>query len=477
MIQEQVVYPVVIIAAYYFLKSGHVKSLFKLSRPLRMTENLASAATLLMSALYYVFVVYVKGFFPINPSYTEVIKASSAFEILGLKGDPILLPLSVISNPQNAVNALMHDFALKVLYIVLMFGTLLFVSFRSKLAIGAIGLMSLYLFSNYPGYYEIGNQYPLYVLPLIFVAAVYGLRKLQMRNTKPNFKAMIVVPLLFIVVVSPLSPLSTPLAEEGAVWYPIESLKPVKNAGSLKDLLNFIPTNASILTQNHIFPHVSSRINAYTFPLSNLSNDTDYLRFLIDSSEYILFDMATDDQARDVVMDMITQNNSYGAYAMGNDSFLFQRGFQGEPILVYTPVFSVQKGLYVAYGQVMNDSSSQSGEVAVSRKGLDQGIVTYGPYISLPSGNFSAVFRVKTFGTARNAIVNFDVSSGIGTEIITHMELNSTQISDGSWFNFTLPFSLNSYTSQIEFRTSSNGLTNLYVDTITLQGAHNAADD
>jgi hypothetical protein len=48
------------------------------------------------------------------------------------------------------------------------------------------------------------------------------------------------------------------------------------------------------------------------------------------------------------------------------------------------------------------------------------------------------------------------------------MALNSSEIHDGSWFNVTLPFSLEAPTANIEFRVSSNGMTNLYVDMVTV---------
>jgi hypothetical protein len=48
------------------------------------------------------------------------------------------------------------------------------------------------------------------------------------------------------------------------------------------------------------------------------------------------------------------------------------------------------------------------------------------------------------------------------------MALNSSEIHDGLWFNVTLPFSLEALTPNIEFRVSSNGMANLYVDTVTV---------
>jgi hypothetical protein len=124
--------------------------------------------------------------------------------------------------------------------------------------------------------------------------------------------------------------------------------------------------------------------------------------------------------------------------------------------------------LQVKAGQIVSDASSHSGEVALSQKGLDAGILTYGPYITLPSGTYNAVFRIKTFETSQDAAIRFEVISQPNNLILSNMTLNFSEIHDGSWFNVTLPFSLQVLSSNIEFRVSSNGMTNLYVDMVTV---------
>jgi hypothetical protein len=122
----------------------------------------------------------------------------------------------------------------------------------------------------------------------------------------------------------------------------------------------------------------------------------------------------------------------------------------------------------VEAGQVVSDPSSYSGEVALSRKGLNEGRLTYGPYITLPSGTYKAVFRIKTYETSQNAAIRFEVISQPYAIILSNMTLSSSEIYDGSWFNVTLSFSLEAPTANIEFRVSSNGMTNLYVDMVTV---------
>jgi hypothetical protein len=123
--------------------------------------------------------------------------------------------------------------------------------------------------------------------------------------------------------------------------------------------------------------------------------------------------------------------------------------------------------LQVDNGQITNDSSSQSGWVALSRKGLDEGMLIYGPYITLPRGNFAAVFHIKANETSQNVSVRCEVVSQPDARILSQRMLVFSQIrDDGTWFEVTLPFYLKVLTTNIEFRVSSNGMTNLYVDEV-----------
>jgi hypothetical protein len=142
-----------------------------------------------------------------------------------------------------------------------------------------------------------------------------------------------------------------------------------------------------------------------------------------------------------------------------------------EPLLssgANSVLYGVQRGLQVDHGVIVSDVSAYSGYVAMSRKGLDEGILTFGPYSALPSGAFEAIFRIKTGETMQDATIDLQVAYQHGSIALSQKTLFSTEIYDGSWFNVTLPFSLETFTKGIEFKVISNGMTNLYVDTVTI---------
>jgi uncharacterized membrane protein len=475
MVQEQAVFPVLIIAVYYFLISGNLKSFFRLNKPnkpLKMDEKLASIITLLICIVYYAFSVYVKSYFPINPEYLQTYKALQAFNVAGVQVDPILFPFYLLSNPQNAFNALMYDYPLKFLYIILLFGPLIFIPFKSKLSIGVLALLALFLFSNYSGYYMVGNQYPLYVLPLIFVAAIYGLRKFEFRVKSSILKTILIVTLLFIVSASPISPVSNTFAKDNLLWYPVFSLAPNENTVSLNDLVNVIPPNASVLTQNTIFPHVSSRVDAYAIPLSNVVSDTGYIQSLINKSEFVLLDLTQlQDANSQFVFNEITQNNSYGAYALANEAILFKRGFHGEPMFAnYTEyrVFSAYKDLMnSSFSQIVSDPSAVSEKVVLCPEN-STGYFVYGPYTYLLPGSYEVTFTVKVGEHNSSRLGGCDVSSSFGDSIVSKRDIFGFELQPDKWTNFTLAFTSTKLLTDIEFRAFSYGAADMYVDRVIM---------
>ncbi|MCW4044911.1 MAG: DUF2079 domain-containing protein [Candidatus Bathyarchaeota archaeon] len=472
MIQEQALFVVLVFAAYYFLKSGDLKSFFRLNKPTAMNERLASVLTVLICIVYYAFMLCVKSYFPINPDYLERYKALQAYSVAGVKGDPLFFPFYLIANPQNAFNALMYDYPLKFLYIIFLFAPLLFVPLKSKLAIGVFALLGLFLFSNYKAYYSIGNQYALYIAPLVFIAMIYGLKKFEFKVSSSILKTTLLVTLLFAVSVSPISPASETFARDGFLWYPVISLVPNEETASLNALLGVIPPNASVLAQNTIFPHLSSRMNAYVLPAPDVVNDTEYLRFLISSSEFILLDLTLMDYNTHFVMNEITRDCSYSAYALASKAVLFKRGFQGEPMFSYyteSRVFSAYKDLETApFSLTISDSSAISGK-AVKCPVNQTGYFVFGPYNYLLQGSYEVTFTIKAGEHEGGRLGWCDISSNLSPTVLSKRDFFGFELPSNTWTNITLAFSTTKLLTSVEFRASSYGTTDMYIDRVVMR--------
>jgi hypothetical protein len=408
-------------------------------------------------------------------------KALSAFSVLGAKSDPLLFPIYVLLNPQRAFDAFLYDFPLKFLYLVLLFVPLLFFSFKSRLILVTVPFLGLFLLSNYAGYYSVGAHYPLYILAFIFVAALFVLRRLQHDARISILRTMLIASLLFTISISPLSPLSAPFVKEGVLWYPNTSLASNDHTASLTDLVNVIPPNASVLTQNILFPHVSSRLNAYVLPLSNVMNNTEYIRFLINSSEYILVDLSWDDLNTNFVLNEITRNNSYGAYALADNAILFKRGFQGEPLFAhYTEyrVFSAYKDLFAAsFSQLTSDSSAVSEKVVRCPTNLT-GYFISGPYNYLLQGSYEVTFTIKVGEHNSSRVGKFDISSNFGNSTVSKRDIFGFELQPNEWTNFTLTFTSTRLMIHVEFRAFSYGTADMYIDRVIVKRiSSNATSD
>jgi len=235
--------------------------------------------------------------------------------------------------------------------------------------------------------------------------------------------------------------------------------------------VNVIPPNASVLTQNTIFPHVSNRINAYAIPLSDVMNNTEYIRSLINSSEYILLDLSWQDLNTNFVLNETYYNNSYGVYALASNAILLKRGFQGEPILAhYTEnrVFSAYKDLDAAsFSQIVSDSSAVSEKVVLCPQN-SKGYFIYGPSNCLLMGSYEVTFTVKAREHNSSRVGYCDISSNFGDSIISKRDIFGFELQPNTWTNFTLTTSTKLMT-HVEFRIYSYGTADIYIDRVIVK--------
>jgi uncharacterized membrane protein len=110
----------------------------------------------------------------------------------------------------------------------------------------------------------------------------------------------------------------------------------------LQTIVDIVPQNASILTQNNIFPHFSSRLNAYVYPVSAYSANAPpdemdkYLKDIIQKSEFILVDGVTDPATSAAVIEKANAVGAYRTYASADGIYLLKKDYQGDPVF-YVP--------------------------------------------------------------------------------------------------------------------------------------------
>jgi uncharacterized membrane protein len=304
---------------------------FKKKKPFTK-ELMISPLTIAMSIIWYWFTLWQREtFFPINPLAINEFLGSGNFSILGAK-DPLEIPLLVILRPLNAVQALIYDGHIKLFYIFLLFGPLAFFSFKAPSAlIPALPWFTFSLLSQTLVHHTLSHQYEAYVVAFIFIAAIFGLRKnflkkSELRGVNRSLKKIIACSLIFFVAASPLSPLVLYFFPDQTIVYVGEHEK------LLNEVIAKIPPNATVLTQDNIFPQVSNRLEAYVVPNRFLDTGirelaVNFVNQTIDKVEYILLDGKTDNIATSLVLLLLETKPEFKLIISKDDNtiLLYQR--------------------------------------------------------------------------------------------------------------------------------------------------------
>jgi uncharacterized membrane protein len=258
--------------------------------------------TILLSLGWYWFTLWQRDtFFPSNPATMAEFLGSDNFKILGAS-NPLEVPLLIILRPFNALQALAYDGPLKLFFLLSVFGPLAFLSLKSPSSLLPIVPSLVFsLFSQSAFHHILGTQYPAYLTFFVFAAAIFGLNR-KPNNIKKSLKLIIGSSLVFFILVSPLSPIVSLFPTN----YKAASLG--DHERTLTEVLGSIPDDASILTQDNVFPHVSHRVDAFVIPDRWIHSGgireiaVEFVNRTADHVEYVLVDSKTDQLAYEVAL-------------------------------------------------------------------------------------------------------------------------------------------------------------------------------
>jgi uncharacterized membrane protein len=427
------------------------------NRNLRETPLLISVTTVMLSVAWYFMTVRIRNtFFPVNPAFLSSFQASSNWSVLGV-ADPMMIPLHIIFYPLQAILALGYDSLLKISYIVILFAPLAFRSFfKMRYLLPIVPWFFYGLFSNYQPYYVIFNQYPAYVISFIFVAAVYAICDNKMPSLKALRKYLLVIVLFSVLsfaFVSPLSPIVTMLSDSG--------LKPITPRDQLiHEILAYVPPNASIITHNNLFPHVSSRINAYVAPTIGPiwnGNPSECRRFtdeILAKVDFVLVDIKSDPFAGSVVFSLMQENHGFRAFVSADGVILFKKNYTGNVrILVPYYVRYDYTVLSLYCGEITETPNSMSRFVLYFNGSLGSSpLFWHGPRSLLPPGKYNVTLRLKINGTGEMFTTN--ICSNNGQNVLASETFSAGSYTRVSvWSNYTFTLILDKPLVDFEIRT------------------------
>jgi uncharacterized membrane protein len=362
----------------------------------------------------------------------------------------------VLANPELIIDSLSVAIFDKVVYLVLLLLPVLFLAVADELTLGSlIPFMGFaWVFAGRDVYYTFGAHYPLYLLPFVYIGAVRVLSHVDTskivgtENARASARTVLSGLLALILVVN--------LAVGVAIGAQRNAVPTTnEHTETLKEGIDTIPENASLLTQNDIYPHVAERPNA-TFS----ANRTLFYRYQRDNGkptpEYILIDTQLETQGVEWAKPIRTTyanqfGTEYGLARYDDQVWVFKRGYNGSPEGIRGN-YTVEPRTYELSDLIPNDALRIDGQL-VGSGGSEGTYYWYGPGAMLPPGNYTATFRVNATSTGERPVATLEVAAGTTPQPVASENVTNTNGLE----NVTVGFTLDRMRSNVEFRASQAG--------------------
>jgi uncharacterized membrane protein len=363
--------------------------------------------------------------------------------------------INMITNPLHTFEIMLgRDLIDKFFFIIELFLPLLFLSFLDPPSVFiTLPWIVMSFLSNIPTYITpIGYQYPAHILSIIFVSAIFGFQRLNkikekvdshLRNTwinsvKISNKQLQHIALGLIILCSistfiGLSPLGINL-KIGVNGRPFGS----PSNEVLRDVISVIPNNASVTTQNNIFPIFARRMNTIPYPIKTLIDNTlvDYI--LVDTRNMwyhinIPFPHVKTNMSHfDELIAEVTKDESFGLLMAVDGIYLFQKNYQGA---ASTP--TLNNGLTATFSNgtrkvgethVLNIAWDWSrfspfpGSINRHPNSTDSYKITFTGFIFLPQ-NGSYAFKLESDDNSTLQIDGFEVLNSNNNKTFDSLEM------------------------------------------------------
>jgi uncharacterized membrane protein len=239
----------------------------------------------------------------------------------------------IVADPSLLVDLLTIEIFDKFAFFVLLLVPMLFLAIRDEVALGALApfLAFAWLFAGRSIYYVYGAHYPLYLLPFMYIGTVRVLGRVSLPHPSRELLSR-----LFVVVLV--------LNIGGSVSAAIDRQvipETTEHMETLEVAIERIPDDASLVTQNDIYPHVATRPNTHYIVRPDLF-ERYQKRYGRVSPEYILIDTKLgtgvdwSEHIRKAFEDRI--GDVYGAYRYEDGIWIFKRGYDGPTMAITSNV-------------------------------------------------------------------------------------------------------------------------------------------
>lgn len=368
---------------------------------------------------------------------------------------PLEIFTTVLSNPLLAIGVMLSDGSQKFLYLSVLFGPFAFLSFLDPLTlIMAVPWLLASMLSVNPLYYSIGPQYPEFISAFIFISAINGLAKVSnlSKQMAKRITRLVVVTLVITVLAFPFGQISH-----------LMRAPPLSNSADvIQQSIDLVPSEASISVMPHIFPHFSSKLNAYPY----YQKGVEYVLIDINSWWYTVSLPRPTHTAP--IWSEAEISSDYGIVLNAQGILLYKKGYTGEPI--YTPMnFTLKHNdLKIGIGKTMQDMTSQSKSVLVHMRNESEGIFWRSSTLRLSPGLYKVTVKLKVSSTDFGKILLLKV---ITNDVINlaQREIYGYDFKESSqWQSFTLNFTIKRPTPIEISGTYVTNVTDVYLDFINI---------
>ncbi len=382
----------------------------------------------------------------------------------------------------------------RIFVLMLFLAPLLFLPlFSPRWLVFALPAFYLILTSGNFGYtypFILQGQYVAGIVPFLFLGFIDGLILLRpqhkdnssdqgakmVQTVKKNYKTIEFLTVIFIVLIllnlvyAPFGPMNSHSGDNFNA-----GTKTTYNSTTVAELnymIGLIPANTSYVAYQDNLPQVLPRPLPYgsvlllsgylgnlrPFNITDVINNSWPVNLQHGMIGHVPIDYAIADgnnqnfyyqptSMRNIVSNMF-QSGKYGILAEGAGLILLERGYKGA-IMHYMP-----RDAHFASQVFTNFTSGTSGYSIISETNdQSDNFMFYGPGTYLYPGNYTASFLLKTDNLGANNSIWIQVTSNLGTNLISFMQLHGTDfVSKGSWHWFNLTFSIDAIYGYVEFR-------------------------
>jgi uncharacterized membrane protein/putative flippase GtrA len=364
-----------------------------------------------------------------------------------------LIPIALL-NPDVTFQAFTNGLRQKVVYLVAFSLPLLFVAYADEVTLGSLApfVGFAWLVSNRGSYLMFRAHYPLYLLPFLYIGAVRAVGRWgHLLPTASDIGS----PEIGWQAATKLA-VAVLLVNAGAfVVIGGGNMKPVQPKTDHHETIDAglaaIPQDASLVTQNDLYPHVARRPDS-----SFIVTPYEFNRYEREigpiAPEYVVYDTELRSHWVDQVLDSFGSRlgTEYQLYRYEDGFWVFKRGYEGTPTAVTADrsITWVTDQRRFDPGAFATATGTQARGTIVSRGGATDQRIWYGPYAVLAPGTYTVTFEVYATGTGDQPAATVDVAVGESHRVVASRQVDSQP----GMQEVTLQFTLDRPTAKVEFR-------------------------